>query len=80
MRMEGRSGSSRHSMLSELRVDELLALVAKLNQDNAVQGILVQLPLPPQIDSRAVLEAGFACAVLPPEKIARRIASRTEDE
>ncbi len=29
---------------------------------------------------RAVLEAGFACAVLAPEKIARRIASRTEDE
>ena len=29
---------------------------------------------------RAVLEAGFACAVLPPDKIARRIASRTEDE
>jgi len=29
---------------------------------------------------RAVLEAGFACAVLSPDKIARRIASRTEDE
>jgi two-component system chemotaxis response regulator CheB len=29
---------------------------------------------------RAVLEAGLACAVLPPDKIARRIASRTEDE
>ena len=28
---------------------------------------------------RAVLEAGFACAILPPEKIARRVASRTED-
>jgi two-component system chemotaxis response regulator CheB len=28
---------------------------------------------------RAVLEAGLACAVLPPGKIARRIASRTED-
>jgi two-component system chemotaxis response regulator CheB len=28
---------------------------------------------------RAVLEAGFACALLPPEKIARRIASRTEE-
>jgi two-component system chemotaxis response regulator CheB len=27
---------------------------------------------------RAVLEAGLACAVLPPDKIARRIASRTE--
>ena len=29
---------------------------------------------------RAVLEAGLACAVLPPDKIARRIASRTEDK
>jgi two-component system chemotaxis response regulator CheB len=27
---------------------------------------------------RAVLEAGLACAVMPPEKLARRIASRTE--
>jgi two-component system chemotaxis response regulator CheB len=29
---------------------------------------------------RAVLEAGLASAILPPDKIARRIASRTEDE
>jgi two-component system chemotaxis response regulator CheB len=29
---------------------------------------------------RAVLEAGLASAVLPPEKIARRIASRTEEQ
>ena len=29
---------------------------------------------------RAVLEAGLACAVLPPEKIARRIASRIEGQ
>jgi two-component system chemotaxis response regulator CheB len=28
---------------------------------------------------RAVLEAGLACAVLPPDKMARRIASRTEE-
>ena len=28
---------------------------------------------------RAVLEAGLACAVMPPEKLARRIASRTDD-
>jgi chemotaxis response regulator CheB len=27
---------------------------------------------------RAVLEAGLACAALPPDKLARRIASRTE--
>ena len=29
---------------------------------------------------RAVLEAGLACAILPPDKIARRIASRTEEQ
>ena len=29
---------------------------------------------------RAILEAGLASALLPPDKIARRIASRTEDE
>jgi two-component system chemotaxis response regulator CheB len=29
---------------------------------------------------RAVLEAGLACAVLPPDKIARRIAARTEEQ
>jgi two-component system chemotaxis response regulator CheB len=28
---------------------------------------------------RAVIEAGLACAVMPPDKIARRIASRTGD-
>ena len=28
---------------------------------------------------RAVLEAGLACAVLPPEMIARRIVARTEE-
>jgi two-component system chemotaxis response regulator CheB len=29
---------------------------------------------------RALLEAGLACAVLPPDKIARRIAGRTEEQ
>ncbi|OYW22749.1 MULTISPECIES: bifunctional 5,10-methylenetetrahydrofolate dehydrogenase/5,10-methenyltetrahydrofolate cyclohydrolase [unclassified Sphingomonas] len=37
--------------------DELLTLVASLNADPAVDGILVQLPLPPQIDSDTVLMA-----------------------
>jgi len=35
----------------------LLALVDQLNQDPEVNGILVQLPLPDQIDSRRVLDA-----------------------
>jgi len=34
---------------------ELLALVARLNADKQVNGILVQLPLPPQIDSQKVI-------------------------
>jgi methylenetetrahydrofolate dehydrogenase (NADP+) / methenyltetrahydrofolate cyclohydrolase len=36
---------------------ELLEVVARLNEDPSVHGILVQLPLPPQIDSRKVIEA-----------------------
>ena len=36
---------------------ELLALVERLNGDQQVHGILVQLPLPPQIDPQAVLDA-----------------------
>lgn len=36
---------------------EMLRLVDELNRDDRVDGILVQLPLPPQVDSKAVLEA-----------------------
>src|SRR3546814_4866785 len=36
---------------------ELLALIAQLNADPTVHGILVQLPLPKQIDSAKVLDA-----------------------
>jgi methylenetetrahydrofolate dehydrogenase (NADP+) / methenyltetrahydrofolate cyclohydrolase len=37
--------------------DELLALVAELNARDEVDGILVQLPLPSQVDTKRVLEA-----------------------
>jgi methylenetetrahydrofolate dehydrogenase (NADP+)/methenyltetrahydrofolate cyclohydrolase len=37
--------------------NDLLALIAKLNADNTVDGILVQLPLPKQIDTARVIEA-----------------------
>ncbi len=36
---------------------ELLALIARLNADDAVHGILVQLPLPKQINEQKVLDA-----------------------
>ena len=37
--------------------DTVLARIAELNADPSVHGILVQLPLPPQFDEAAVLEA-----------------------
>ena len=37
--------------------DELLALIRKLNEDDTVNGILVQLPLPDHIDEDAVIKA-----------------------
>ena len=36
---------------------QLLEKVAELNKDDAIHGILVQLPLPPQIDENAILSA-----------------------
>jgi methylenetetrahydrofolate dehydrogenase (NADP+)/methenyltetrahydrofolate cyclohydrolase len=46
-----------HRLPETASEDEVLALVAKLNADPAVHGILVQLPLPKQIDSQKVLAA-----------------------
>jgi methylenetetrahydrofolate dehydrogenase (NADP+)/methenyltetrahydrofolate cyclohydrolase len=40
-----------------LTTDELLAIVHGLNQNPAIDGILVQLPLPPQVDSKRILLA-----------------------
>ena len=42
--------------------EELLALIAELNGRKEIDGILVQLPLPAQIDEKAVID------VIPPEK------------
>ena len=36
---------------------EMLAVVDDLNRDNNVDGILIQLPLPPQVDTKRILEA-----------------------
>jgi methylenetetrahydrofolate dehydrogenase (NADP+) / methenyltetrahydrofolate cyclohydrolase len=46
-----------HRLPETVSQAELLALVQKLNADPAVHGILVQLPLPPQVDAQAVLNA-----------------------
>jgi methylenetetrahydrofolate dehydrogenase (NADP+)/methenyltetrahydrofolate cyclohydrolase len=46
-----------HRLPVDVPEAELLALVARLNADPAVDGILVQLPLPAHIDSARVIEA-----------------------
>jgi methylenetetrahydrofolate dehydrogenase (NADP+)/methenyltetrahydrofolate cyclohydrolase len=49
--------SREHLLPSTTSQDELLALVAELNADDGVDGILVQLPLPPQISEADIAEA-----------------------
>jgi len=44
-----------HRLPADVDQETLLALVARLNADDAVDGILVQLPLPPRIDAQAVI-------------------------
>lgn len=46
-----------HRLPADTSQDELLDLVARLNQDMDVHGLLVQLPLPPQIDETAILDS-----------------------
>ena len=46
-----------HRLPESVSESDLLALVQKLNADPAVHGILVQLPLPKQVDSQKVLAA-----------------------
>ena len=46
-----------HTPAASVTTEELLALVDRLNKDDAVDGILVQLPLPAQVDTKRVLEA-----------------------
>ena len=48
--------SIEHRLAADTPQNELLAVVQRLNADPAVDGILVQLPLPGQIDEQAVIE------------------------
>jgi methylenetetrahydrofolate dehydrogenase (NADP+)/methenyltetrahydrofolate cyclohydrolase len=46
-----------HNLPDSIGEAELLTLIGRLNADPAVSGILVQLPLPAQIDTQKVIEA-----------------------
>ena len=49
--------SSIHALSPSTSQAELITFIQDLNRNNSIHGILVQLPLPPQIDARAVVEA-----------------------
>lgn len=49
--------SDEHKLSAETSEADLLALIARLNADERIDGILVQLPLPAHIDEAKVLEA-----------------------
>jgi methylenetetrahydrofolate dehydrogenase (NADP+) / methenyltetrahydrofolate cyclohydrolase len=49
--------SEQHSPSADATTAELLALIEDLNRRDEIDGILVQLPLPPQVESKKVLLA-----------------------
>jgi len=49
--------SEKHTPPDSVTTEQLLALVQELNTRNEIDGILVQLPLPAQVDARKVLLA-----------------------
>ncbi len=51
-----------HEMPEETMMDELLAKIEELKNNEKIHGILVQLPLPKHLDEKAVIDA------IPPEK------------
>ncbi len=54
---EAGMASFEHRLPAETAQAELLALIARLNADAGVHGILVQLPLPGHMDAEAVINA-----------------------
>jgi len=54
---EAGMASFEHRLPYGVPQDKLLALIERLNADPAVHGILVQLPLPPQVDAGRVIAA-----------------------
>ena len=49
--------SFEHVLPADVAQKDLLALIAELNRDSSVHGILVQLPLPKALDTEAIINA-----------------------
>jgi len=53
--------SSSHLLAASTSQEELLGLINRLNGDESIDGILVQLPLPGHIDSQTIIQAIDPC-------------------
>src|SRR5689334_9901370 len=49
--------SEHHALPASITTAELLDLISSLNERDDIDGVLVQLPLPPQIDETTIIEA-----------------------
>lgn len=49
--------SEQHTLPAEATQEDVLALIDKLNRDDAIHGILVQLPLPEHLDEQRITQA-----------------------
>jgi methylenetetrahydrofolate dehydrogenase (NADP+)/methenyltetrahydrofolate cyclohydrolase len=49
--------SLQHTLAEDVSQDAVLKLIDELNNDDAIHGILVQLPLPGQLDEQAITQA-----------------------
>lgn len=49
--------SEKHALSAEITQEELLGLVERLNKDDKINGILVQLPLPKHLDSKLIIDS-----------------------
>jgi methylenetetrahydrofolate dehydrogenase (NADP+)/methenyltetrahydrofolate cyclohydrolase len=71
--------SQLHRLRADTTQEELLQLVARLNRSTEVHGILVQMPLPPQIDPSRVVQAVSPAKdvdVFHPENVGRLVQGR----
>ena len=77
----GKAGiqSQMHRLPADTTTEDLLALIDQLNNDRAVNGILVQLPLPEGIDEQEVLDAVSAAKdvdAFHPDNVGRILQAR----
>ena len=49
--------SVQHRFAADVSEDEVIELIGRLNADPAIHGILVQLPLPPRLNSERILQS-----------------------